>query len=63
MPLTIRSPLPDIRLHCLVTVLCSKVALRREEELDVLFSGVEAVGVSDGSRHDDDDDVIGVALV
>lgn len=48
--LTIRPSLPDVRLHRLVAVLSAEMALRREEELDVLLGRGEGRGTFVG-RH------------
>lgn len=49
--LTVSAPLPDVRLHSLVTVLGTDVALGREKELNVLLSGVEGGGKGNGGSH------------
>jgi len=43
-PLTVCSPLPDVRQHRLVAVLRPEVTLRREKELDVLLGRGEGRG-------------------
>ena len=50
--LTVSSSLPDVRLHGLVAVLGTEVALSGEEELDVLLGGLEGGGELVG-RHCD----------
>lgn len=52
--LTIGSSLVDVRLHGLVAVLGTEVALSGEEELDVLLGGLEGGGELVGGHVDDE---------
>lgn len=51
-PLTISSSFPDVRLHGLVAVLGTEVALSSEEELDIVLGDVEDGGKLVGGHVD-----------